>query len=944
MRLMSLTVCAFGPYAHEQTIDFETFAPSGLYLVTGDTGAGKTALFDAVTFALFGQASGALRSAKSLRSDYASATTETFVRLEFEHEGQRYAIRRGIKPVKSRKETAEAKTNDTCEFTDRDGSVRSLGVKESAQVITDLIGITAQQFKHIAMIAQGEFQRLLNAPSDERAAILKHVLGLGGLEEFRRIVEEHKQRAKEAYQQREDDLAIEASRVKTDDGELVLACEVAKDDPVRFENELSRVLAHEREAVNAAEKDVASLREEYTALAARISQAQQVNVALSSYAVAQAGVASCRARLGALEPQAAAAQLRYEQHYDALTAQIADLERTLGLFSQAEEAQRDEEAARAQVERATDAAAQAAEAHEGLVAQVREKEARRLELQDAGKRVATLQEAVNAKRQRYAALDELVGAYEALEGVAQKVRAAQERMLAATHAHERASQESARLNKEFLAAQAGYLAQDLQAGKPCPVCGSCEHPHKAHLAQEAPREEDLDAAQTRLDAAYQTLKASSDEARSLFSAFSEKRRSLEERMAAQLAEDADADTRASIKEREPVLGLELNAALAGEVRACRAAVLLQGKEVRAQLETAQAHEKEFERLGQELVRLKQEMERAVKELDQARARHASLLAAHAAARQKAAQIVQDLPQGTKQEQEGVLDAVRKRQAALAQEHTALSGEVARCTQELAAHESAAQAARKQIDAAGLEASAAPVDVSGLEAQAQQCKGRVDALAKEVEAAKVRLAQNEEVQRNFARAAKEIVPLRRDYERKLTLHQVVCGDLSGAERISFERYVIGFYFDQMIALANARLAKMTNGRFELLRKEKASDKRTSTGLELDVRDYYTGHVRDVKTLSGGESFKSALALALGTSDYIMGMSGGIKIDTLFVDEGFGTLDQDSLDQALNVLGELAQGNRQVGIISHVEELKQVIDRRIEVKASDAGSVVLVHGPF
>ncbi|HEX3026485.1 MAG TPA: SbcC/MukB-like Walker B domain-containing protein [Clostridia bacterium] len=201
-----------------------------------------------------------------------------------------------------------------------------------------------------------------------------------------------------------------------------------------------------------------------------------------------------------------------------------------------------------------------------------------------------------------------------------------------------------------------------------------------------------------------------------------------------------------------------------------------------------------------------------------------------------------------------------------------------------------------------------------------------------------MSGNETVEKAIRRMLKERKTFESRYLAVSGLSKTANGELSGRQKLAFEQYVQASYFNRIIQRANTRLDRMTDGRFELRRRESAADLRSQTGLELDVLDHYTGKIRTVKSLSGGESFKASLSLALGLSDVIQSHAGGVEVDTMFIDEGFGSLDSESLEQAIRTLCELTDGNRLVGIISHVSELKERIDRQVVITKSPTGSVI------
>lgn len=957
MKPLSLTMKAFGPYAKEVVIPFEELAPAGLYLITGDTGAGKTTIFDAITYALFGEASGGLRNAAMLRSDYADPRDETVVSLTFAHAGKRYTITRTLSYSVPRSAQQEPRKKELCEFTDEAGNTRSLKVTEANQLISELLGISATQFKQIAMIAQGEFQKLLNASTKDREQIFKQVLGLQELEGFAAQIEQYKNEAQQAYESQVGLLEQESLRIKVapadeaaaadaDGGvsqveELLAAQEVAVADPERFIAALKAVLTTDKTAASSQETAKQQVQSELQQVVVQLAKAQSINGALRAYRQAHALMQQAQALFVLVAPLQSQADKLYAEQYEQLGAKVHEMERQLGYFERFAAAQKELAAAAQATEASKQELAAQESACQKIKAQVQSFEAEQATLQHAGKERAVLDEKIQAMRGYYQHAAGLVASSRDLGISEAHVAELKQKFAVQSELFEQQNEKVKQLTVAFYAAQAGVLASQLEEGAPCPVCGSTSHPQKAQLPAQAPTEQDLEQAQKLLEGERKRLQGASEAVAQSVTALTEQQKTLVKRYKELLSELQEAqvlteEQARNAAERSPQeITQELLASLQDTVETY-------GTQLRAQLDRAVQQETRFNELTTQIATQKEALatgEATQKELQQ------TVLAketAKASAAQKVAQLQEELPACEQQELAHQLEVTRTQRARVKAVQEQVAAEVQAIQSRLITYDTQQKSALAQLASEKVSPKAELQDTETLEQQKAALSSRLETLEHKTSELTATIAFNQQVYDNFTDVYVKLGPLKRDYERKLNLHQTVQGSLSQADRLSFERYVIGFYFDQMLRGANRRLAQMTSHRFELERKTEGQDRRKQAGLDLDVRDRYTGVVRDVKSLSGGESFKASLALALGASDYIMSLAGGISIDALFVDEGFGTLDKESLDQALSVLSELAQGERTVGIISHVQELREVIERQIEVVGSKEGSTIKLHG--
>ena len=807
MRPLKLTLSAFGPYAGTTTLPLEQLGKGGLYLVTGDTGAGKTTLFDAITYALYDHSSGGVRDGAMLRSKYADPGTPTFVELEFEVRGQRYTVRRNPEYLRP-KVRGEGFTTEKADaaLTYADGRPPVTKAKEVTAAVIDIIGLDYNQFSQIAMIAQGQFTRLLNATTEERSKI------------FRKLFRTQR------YQKLQEALAEENSALTARRAAL--------------NAKLDAVLAGI--SYDAADPEAEALG----ALSAQMPP-DAVTTLLEGLTARQ-------------EAQAADALA-------ALDRQLSTLQTTLGAAEQAER-QRQEVAGELAKARST-AQLESAKAStrrktlEALDAALTASEAELAALADADTRRVELEAEAARLAQRETALNELARSLTECQHRNTAARTAQEAYRQAADRQTEAHSARDTLERAFLDAQAGLLAQTLEEGAACPVCGSTHHPAKAHLPRTAPTEVQVNQAKqaaAQADSAAQEASAAAREALT-----------REQEGRAQLRKDAEAllpERFTSPEGPVPLTVSLLRTALAEENDA---------------LHTVQADLKQRQTKNHTDCRRKKELE-----------------------------------------------AQRKAQA---EQRTALEAQVTAAQQAAAA----AQAAVQTLEARqAAEQTAQPQMIATLKAEQNELLARRKALAAQEKDLNARLLPNRRALADHRKLADQRDALDARWQWVNALASTAGGTLSSKQKIRLEAYIQMNYLDRILIHANTRLMQMTAGQYELERIG-AENQRSQSGLDLGVIDHYNGTRRSVKTLSGGESFKASLALALGLSDEVQSTAGGIRLDTLFLDEGFGSLDEESLEQAIRVLSGLTEGDRLVGIISHVAALKDRIDRQVVVHKERSG---------
>ncbi len=934
MRPLKLKLSAFGPYKGVTEIDMEKLGERGLYLITGDTGAGKTTIFDAITFALFGEASGENRTAGMLRSKYAEPETPTEVEMCFRYRGQDYTVKRNPeyeRPAKRGGGTTIQKAD--AELWLPDGAVLTKP-REVDRKILEILGVNHQQFSQIAMIAQGDFLKLLLADTKERQEIFRKLFET---EHYKALQMQILSDAKRLFVEKEDARKAIEHYVQstTADPLSPLSLELAQAHKGAMLTAdvlslLERIIADD-------EMRREQLETEINEASAALEKISGHLTAIGAYQKLQSDRSRTKVQLEEAEPKLDMLQKHYEAE-QAREPERKELERRitvltemlpqyaeLGTLLQAQ-ATREKELEKLISEQAQRTAKQT-KGQQQL-------EATKRELQTLGSveaELATKQAAQEANARKQSELRSLQENYEALRRKQRALKTAQEDLKTAMTRFEEADASYKERNRAFLCEQAGILARDLKPGDTCPVCGHAitEESHLAILSEAAPTEADVQKAQKLSEQLRMEMEEKSRTAMGRKGEYEASAQHVLQQCAALLGDvklqNPDAPTgtvmvtAAALNE-----GYQRMRAACADAQAAAGALEAAVKELMLQAKRKASFEEQIPAAEQKLEELNEQIR-------QAEAREIELQAAQKAAHDEIEKQQAKLPFPTEREARAEisrLDGLRTRaDAALAQAEQALRAE----EKTLAELRGSLQQLSEQVktaEGAQYDAGTERAEQTRLSGLRQQRRAEADGVIARIETNKAQLTRIRE-------GAAELSEKERHYAWMSELSNTANGTVAGSEKMTLEAYIQTTYFDRILRRANTRLMIMSDAQYELVRRKSADNIKSQSGLELDVLDHYNGTLRSVKTLSGGESFKASLSLALGLSDEISSSVGGIRLDTMFVDEGFGSLDEDSLHAAIQALAELTEGHRLVGIISHVGELKQQIDKQLVVTKDRAG---------
>ncbi len=1054
MRPIRLVLQAFGSYVNRTEIPFESFGKKGLFLITGDTGAGKTTIFDAITYALFNQTSGTDRGAYTIRSDYADEKKETYVELTFSHQGREYQIFRSPQQVLVKKNGEGTTDKPAKAKLLREPDPPLEGPKAVDKAILALLSIDYIQFKQICMIAQGEFREILNTDAKTRGEILQKLFATEGYQKMAAIMGERFKKSSEAAAELLRSIRQEFDHVLyEEDSQYREAIEAEREDSSedtlhyqtnRKAELLAALLKEEQERIASQEPLVASLQQEATKKAERYTLIHTTNDLFRQYDAAlaeqrqleekQEEMADLQAllekqkravyevkpfydRYQAEQKREAEANQAYEQAVRTAEASRQAYQAAEQAYEEAEENREQAEGKKQEAMRLLeeekeyerleelnrllkDCEAEQREAvwkrrqqEENIIRLkelIQEEEAKQQALADRPEQCAAAKQIYRRLKEEYQSLTSFMT--EKIPATRQQkkaLEAAQEEYQKKRAVYETIAEDCLVYERRLEEARAGILASRLKEGKACPVCGSISHPNPAPLPKEEVTEEAWKKLRQKRDKAEQAKNSANEEAAGRIAAYKAEKAHIEEELGHFLrkAEKRKETEKEEVSESLVDLTLEqieekinaISERMAEELAAAQRdfARLLEEKELGERLLVQLAGHTRERETQQELLeqQRKQETDLAAKyaalsgeKAGRGTFRYASLAEAKRARREREEEaaslfrLIEDQQRKRIEAREQLsgsqasLEGCRKqaeeaRNGALqaekdyqrAREAKGFSTdledmkklfvpkeEIERQEQLLQAYQ--AERIEKEANRRTIEQAVAGkerLDEEEARREAEESKAAERAAQESLADLYHRRKQNETIWKRLEEKRKRAEAKLTETTQLSHLAALLSGKAVGKNRTSFETYVQLSGFDGILRAANRRLLPMSGGQYQLYRHENQEEKK-NIALNLDILDQYTGKKRPVSTLSGGESFMASLSLALGLSDYVTAQAGGIQIETLFIDEGFGTLDEAALSDAIQMLQELSEGEKLIGIISHREELKKVIRKKILVK--------------
>lgn len=1039
MKIKKLIVSAFGPYATEQELDFEKYLDNqNMFVITGNTGAGKTTIFDAINFVLYGEASGSERDGKSLRSDFADSSTKTEVKLWFSLKNKDYYIKRSPQYFRS-KQRGEGLTENKAEAELIYDDKTITGTKEVTRQVEEILGITCEQFKQLVMIPQGEFKKLLNSDSDKKEEIFRKIFGTKVFSDIQNNIKTEANSLKKSIEEvlRDRENKIKSFQLRKDD-DLLNSLILNKDLNIELIlEEFVKSIDADKEEDRILKEKEDNIKSKLDNLSKELVLGKEANKKLEileKYKIDFERLNALKESFKLKEEELryakkAVTALNYEEKYiekkrildrirKNLSISIENLNKLKIHLEKAEvdfKKEVEKEPIRNELNKRLDEI-------QGLKEKtlVYKENSEKLNLLKASytkikERIENIKKEIDEKTKLLIEINNEINIIQSLKEEASKLdieslnyKAKEEKLntlklsidklinelskekklredyevLNNNYINKRKIYEA--LDESFRNNLAGILAKDLEEGKECPVCGSISHPNLAKLEDKDISEDEVKKAKLEEEASRKKMEVSLTNLTKIKAEINSLKNDninklFKEIFNEELEEDISLSFNKVYKELISVEEILNNITLKKKEVDKEILKELNLSKKKSEIENLnEALRKELEEKNNELLVREGEVKtqeanlnnivndfkgsiKSIEELNLEEKDISNKLKALKEAYEKSELDLKNIKTEFDKEN-GNKDTLEKQEKEADTEYNNCVAEFKDKVLSLGfenykdyiskrKQESEIEVLENEIQKYNVDLSNANklysltleecknikfVDIKSIEASIEEVdKERVyiNNLLKEVY---LRINQNTKILEDCLSFNKKIETQEEKYKTIGRLSKIINGD--NPRKISFERYVLAAYFEDIISAANIRFSKMTNSRFELLRKEDVGDKRKGQGLDLEVYDNYTGKSRDVKTLSGGESFKASLAMALGLSDVVQRYSGGIQLDTIFIDEGFGTLDPESLDIAIETLIDLQDNGRVVGIISHVQELKDRIEVKLEVTSTNQGSKV------
>lgn len=914
MKLLRLTISAFGPYAGKTEINMSKFSKGGLYLICGDTGAGKTTIFDAITFALYGEASGIYREPYMFRCRYAPIDTPTYIELKFEYRNITYNVKRNPEYIRKAKRGSGEVIEKGDAVLETPEKIIT-GQKNVTSAIENIIGLTKEQFSQTMMISQGEFLKLLLSPTNERSEILRKIFNTDIFSSMQEKIKDRYLNSKnenEKLRLKLEDTLTEVKPEKDSDFETLAKNSGPFSDISLFLSKMKEQIINDEYKVKKSSDTISEIEGKANKLSVMLSDSEKALKLKSDISMLEEREKENIIALSESEDELTKAK-QHEEDIKKLTEEI-----TL-LNNKAERLKI--------IEVKIKNAEQAEKEYLNLSKQLKEEEkkekteeynlnvekTKRDMFKDSQSNLIKLENSINIINSMLDSIGEILNDIEEYKRALFEYKKIKEKYMSAIKISEEISAEYEEKRRLFLNAQAGILASELKNGMPCPVCGSTTHPHIAVLIDKAPDKKSIDNLRKKRESAERDasdLSHRTGEKIGLMKALEENIKNEFKKLYPDIQTDSIQNVLNDKKDEQEQMLLNIN---------------IKAESLRLDVNQFTSAEKKIKIIESE----KAEIQQNIKE-------YAKKTAAKSA-------FASSLKEQIKEETDKIGYISIKD----------IFHDINEKTDSKNKFEKAINEALLKKESSERELNSCRTQINTLRSQA------VNLPQENIEDTKAQIAklltdkdEYSKLKNNYIinidlnkRAYDKIYAIKEKIEKSdcelswlKPLYDTANGTASGKEKIKLETYVQAAHFDKIVLHANRRFISMTNGRYELRRKKLSEDMRTNSGLELDVFDHYSDTLRSVKTLSGGESFMASLCLALGLSDEIQQTAGGIKIESMFIDEGFGSLDDETLDKAVTALLSVADGNITVGIISHVSELKNRIDKQILVKKTCFGSFI------
>lgn len=928
MRPIELKMSAFGPFAELTTLRLDALGTDGLYLITGDTGAGKTTIFDAIIYALYGEASGNIRTTDMLRSKYANADTATFVELTFVFKDKTYIVRRNpeyLRPSK-RGEGRFTKESAKAQLTMPDKEVIT-GLVSVNNKIIEIIGLNKNQFSQIAMLPQGEFMRLLLADTKQRIEIFREIFDT---EPYLLLQDRIKKDANELYRLVSDykkSMAQYVADVYCDENsEYNQALINIKNDSQMSIKEIldiiDKIIAQDKSCADEYDKAIISIDKGIDQLNSKLTIAIQTERIKDDYKSALTQLNNLTEKYENVY-SIYKAECEKDSERNELSLNIEKSSEKLESYELLEKYKKDYGKKLDKINNITQDIHEDTNSLNECIKQIDSCKKEAEILKNTELEIEKLNSKISDIIKKKEGVEYLKDVFERKIKAVSQADEAKDRYMSAFAAYEEANNRYLKMEKAFFNEQAGIMAAALEEGQSCPVCGSVTHPVPAVAGDDAPTEMQLKKYKIYVeDKSKECSELSSQsgllsgQAESMNNMFFGSIVNFNTQWKEALDNSRDDETiRVDIIQLLADLGKILDEAM------------LEKKNADENISKYNNLIKMLSDYDKKVEQLKDKINKSKNEL-------AILSTQNENMQKQISQLEKELGNKDIMQAKKLINDMKLKKVQLDKAYEAAKKQYDEYTINIKTLKNRISDLQKQISHTDKQKTP-DIDIPMYQKQLEDMKKERLKLREKKNIVDIRIANNEKVYKSIERVNEKSEKSEKHYSWLRTLSDTVNGSLSGKSRIKLETYVQMSFFDRIIMRANTRFMRLTDGQYELKRSDSKDNYKNQTGLELDIIDHYNGTIRSVKSLSGGEAFEASLSMALGMSDEIQSRSGGIQIDTMFIDEGFGSLDDESLSQAVKVLNSLSSSDRLIGIISHVSVLKDRIDKQIVVNKGKTG---------
>ncbi len=904
MKPIFLSMQAFGPYQNKVEIDFTKLGENGLYLITGDTGAGKTTIFDAMCYALYGKGSGEAReNIRILRNNDVDAKVKTQVFFRFIHQNKLYEVERIIKGDK-----INTQESNLFVVEGQEQSLLASKNRDVDQKLLDILGLDQKQFAQTTMIAQNDFAKLLRAETKDRTEIFRNIFKTDSYKQLQEVLAAMAKDKENALKQEQLQYQITAKNFK-----------VAESDQEVLENLIGKanrsqeiiamvqnytIFCNSKIQANTKQKE--TLQQQANVIQKQIEEAKRIETLQCNLQNIKADIEKHKQQLEiakttfAYWEQEKPKIIHYTQQANTIQFALPNYDAVENLKNELQSNQTKQHTLNQQIN-------QTQQNIYNLEHNINQLTQESESLKNAGNAIQTLETQIKQYRTSYRSAEIVLEKIEKYDIETQKYIQSKTKLSEYLVLYNTQKQALSSAQQHYIEQTASRLANTLQANMPCPVCGSTSHPHVAQYHGATITQEQLDALQKKEDVVrntYEQEKSTSD-----------KLSSKCEELQIQILQDASQILSANINSVEEIQHQLLS--YQNDVKA-------KGIDLAAQIEKENADVKRKQEADALLKNKCTELEIQKNTLHAYQNEFTKLQTEHTLKQENLHSKQQGLVYASKQEAAHAKINFEKQALQIETSYNSAQQEVNECEKNISV--SSAMEQKLTQDLQRVES----LNKATLVETLATLQGKIDIIYKSIAEQKQSVQINEQNLQQFIHSTAKLEALQKEYSNIVQLSNTANGGITGGAKINLETFMQMHYFDQIIAKANRHFDKMTNGQYALVRRIEADSKKGKFGLDLDVYDAYNGSTRDSKSLSGGETFTASLALAFGLSETVQSYTGGIQMDTLFIDEGFGSLDGEKLQAAISILLNLSVQNRTIGIISHVEELKKQIDKKIIIR--------------